>query len=100
VASRARVAFVLWGNDPYQQAQGAWFKTAAESGGAKVTLINGKTDPVTQANPVSDLVAGGHAGIAWQPVDAKAAINPAKQIRAEYRLVKEFKVPNCSKYVK
>jgi ABC-type sugar transport system substrate-binding protein len=77
-----KVAFVLWGNDPYQQAQGAWFKKAAEADGAKVTLINGKTDPVTQAKAVSDLVAGGYAGIAWQPVDAKAAVNPAKQIRA------------------
>jgi ABC-type sugar transport system substrate-binding protein len=77
-----KVAFVLWGNDPYQQAQGAWFKTSAEADGAKVTLINGKTDPVTQAKAVSDLVAGGYAGIAWQPVDAKAAINPARQIRA------------------
>jgi ABC-type sugar transport system substrate-binding protein len=77
-----KVAFVLWGNDPYQQAQGAWFKKSAEVDGAKVTLINGKTDPVTQAKAVSDLVAGGYSGIAWQPVDAKAAINPAKQIRA------------------
>jgi ABC-type sugar transport system substrate-binding protein len=80
--SGKKIAFVLWGNDPYQQAQGAWFKKSAEADGAKVTLINGKTDPVTQAKAVSDLVAGGYSGIAWQPVDAKAAVNPAKQIRA------------------
>ncbi|MBA3413641.1 MAG: hypothetical protein H0U10_00245, partial [Chloroflexia bacterium] len=37
-----RLAFVLWGFDGYQQAQGNWFQDLAEAQGAEVTLIDGR----------------------------------------------------------
>ncbi len=77
-----KVAFVLWGYDGYQQGQGAHFKQAAEADGATVTLIDGKNDPLAQAKAIDDLIAGKIDGIAWQPVDPGAAVEPAKKVMA------------------
>lgn len=73
-----RIAFVLWGFDGYQQAQGNWFKNLAESHGAEVTLIDGKVDPQVQIEAIDDLIAAGVDGIVFQPVEPAAAVNPVR----------------------
>jgi ABC-type sugar transport system substrate-binding protein len=77
-----KVAFVLWGMDGYQLGQGAHFKKAAEADGVSVTIVDGKADPLAQAKAIDDLIAGKIDGIAWQPVDEAAAVEPAKAIMA------------------
>lgn len=77
------VAFVLWGFDGYQQAQGNWFeKMAKEAGATNVRLIDGKVDPAVQQRAIDDLIAAGVDGIAYQPVEPAAAVPAIKAIQA------------------
>jgi ABC-type sugar transport system substrate-binding protein len=78
VLNGKKLAFVLWGFDGYQQAQGNWFKNLAEEQGAEVTLIDGKVDPQVQVKAIDDLIAGGIDGIVFQPVEPAAAVNPVR----------------------
>ena len=77
-----KIAWVLWGNDGYQQGQSQALKKAAEAEGATVTLIDGKNDPLVQAKAIDDLIAAHVDGIVWQAADPAAAVEPAKRIRA------------------
>jgi ABC-type sugar transport system substrate-binding protein len=77
-----KIAWVLWGNDGYQQGQSQALKQAAEADGVTVTLIDGKNDPLVQAKAIDDLIAAGIDGIVWQAADPAAAVEPAKKIRA------------------
>jgi ribose transport system substrate-binding protein len=65
----AKVAFLLWSFDSYQQGQGNWFVKAAKERGADARSIDGKSDPTSQVKTLSDLVAEGLDGIVVQPVD-------------------------------
>jgi ribose transport system substrate-binding protein len=77
-----KIAWVLWGNDGYQQGQSQALKQAAEADGVNVTLIDGKNDPLVQAKAIDDLIAAHVDGIVWQAADPAAATEPAKRIRA------------------
>jgi ribose transport system substrate-binding protein len=77
-----KIAWVLWGNDGYQQGQSQSLKQAAEAEGVNVTLIDGKNDPLVQAKAIDDLIAAHIDGIVWQAADPAAAVEPAKKIRA------------------
>jgi ABC-type sugar transport system substrate-binding protein len=77
-----KIAWVLWGNDGYQQGQSKALKQAAEADGVTVTLIDGKNDPLVQAKAIDDLIAAHIDGIVWQAADPAAAVEPAKKIRA------------------
>ena len=76
------VAFVLWGFDGYQQAQGNWFIQAAEEQGANARAIDGKVDPSAQVTILSDLVAEGVDAIVFQPVEPNAAVNAIQEVQA------------------
>jgi ABC-type sugar transport system substrate-binding protein len=76
------VAWVEWGTDPYAQADVASFKKVAEAAGAKVSVIDGRNDPLVQAKAIDTLIASHVDGIVWQPADPASAIAPAKKIRA------------------
>lgn len=76
------VAFVLWGYDGYQQAQGNWFTKIAEEQGANARAIDGKVDPSAQVSILSDLVAEGVDGIVFQPVEPNAAVNAIQEVQA------------------
>lgn len=69
-----KLAFVLYGADQYQQAQGDSFKRAAEKLGAKVTIVDGKVDGAVQTNAIDNLVAQRPDGVAFQPIDASTAM--------------------------
>ncbi|MDO4682199.1 MAG: sugar ABC transporter substrate-binding protein [Lautropia sp.] len=74
--------FITFGNaSEYQIAQGAWFKKFAEQEGAKVTVIDGASSPVTQVNAMDDLVAKGVDGILIQPFDAVAVAPSIQEAR-------------------
>jgi len=77
-----KVAFVLWGFDGYQQAQGNWFVKVAQERGAEARAIDGKVDPNVQVTLLSDLVAENVDGIVFQPVEPNAAVNAIKEIQA------------------
>jgi ABC-type sugar transport system substrate-binding protein len=68
------LAFVLYGADQYQQAQGRAFQAAAEAQGAKVKIVDGKVDGAVQTNAVDNLVAQQPDGVAFQPIDAATAM--------------------------
>jgi ABC-type sugar transport system substrate-binding protein len=80
--SGKKIAWVLWGNDGYQQGQSQALKKAAEADGVTVTLIDGKNDPLVQAKAIDDLIAAHVDGLVWQAADPAAAVEPAKKIRA------------------
>jgi ABC-type sugar transport system substrate-binding protein len=77
-----KVAFVLWGYDGYQQAQGNWFVNEATARGADARAIDGKVDPTEQVKILSDLVAEGVDGIVFQPVEPNAAVNAVNEVQA------------------
>jgi ABC-type sugar transport system substrate-binding protein len=77
-----KVAWVMWGTDPYALAATGSFKKAAEAAGVQATLIDGKNDPVVQAKAIDTLIAEHVDGIVWQPSDPASAVAPAKKIRA------------------
>ncbi len=76
------VAFVLWGFDGYQQAQGNWFTQLAEEQGASARAIDGKVDANAQVTILSDLVAEGVDAIVFQPVEPNAAVNAIQEVQA------------------
>ncbi|MDQ3410564.1 MAG: sugar ABC transporter substrate-binding protein, partial [Chloroflexota bacterium] len=78
VLNGKRLAFVLWGFDGYQQAQGNWFQDLAEAQGAEVTLIDGRVDPQVQVEAMDDLIASDIDGIVFQPVEPAAAVTPVR----------------------
>ncbi len=78
VLTGKRLAFVLWGFDGYQQAQGNWFQDLAEAQGAEVTLIDGRVDPQVQVEAMDDLIASDIDGIVFQPVEPAAAVTPVR----------------------
>ena len=67
-----KLAFVLWGFDGYQQAQGNWFKNLAEAQGAEVTLIDGINDTPVDADALAALLAGDHAHVNLIPMNPVA----------------------------
>lgn len=74
--------FITFGNaSEYQIAQGAWFKKLAEKEGARVTVIDGASNPVTQVNAMDDLIAKGVDGILIQPFDAVAVAPSIQEAR-------------------
>ena len=77
-----KVAFVLWGYDGYQQAQGNWFVKAATDAGAEARAIDGQVDPNVQVEILSDLVAEQVDGIVFQPVEPNAAVNAINEVQA------------------
>jgi ABC-type sugar transport system substrate-binding protein len=77
-----KLAWVLWGTDPYAQANSGSFKQAAEAAGATVTIIDGKNDPLVQSKAIDTLIASHVDGIVWQPADPASGVQPAKKIRA------------------
>src|SRR6185436_6384714 len=76
-----KVAFVLWGYDGYQQAQGNWFVQAATEAGAEARAIDGKVDANVQVEILSDLVAEKVDGIVFQPVVPEAAVNAINEVQ-------------------
>lgn len=82
VLAGKNVAFVLWGYDGYQQAQGNWFvKTVTDRGGT-ARAIDGKVDVNEQVKILSDLVAEQVDGIVYQPVEPNAAVNAINEVQA------------------
>ncbi|MDO5102275.1 MAG: sugar ABC transporter substrate-binding protein [Lautropia sp.] len=74
--------FITFGNaSEYQIAQGEWFKQFAEKEGAKVSVIDGAFNPVTQVNAMDDLIAKGVDGILIQPFDAVAVAPSIQEAR-------------------
>ena len=76
-----KVAFVLWGYDGYQQAQGNWFVKEATDRGAEARAIDGQVDPNVQVEILSDLVAEQVDGIVFQPVEPNAAVNAINEVQ-------------------
>lgn len=74
--------FITFGNaSEYQIAQGAWFKRFAEAEGARVAVIDGAFNPVTQVNAMDDLIAKGVDAILIQPFDAVTVAPSIKEAR-------------------
>ena len=77
-----KIAFLLWSYDAYQQGQGNWFVKVATDRGAEARAIDGQVDPNMQVKIMSDLVAEGVDGIAFQPVEPAAAVNAISEAQA------------------
>lgn len=67
---------VLYSNNPSQLAYARHVEEYAESMGMSVMTIDGKIDPMVQANGVDDCIASGADGIILQPVGSAAATGP------------------------
>lgn len=74
-----RIGQILYSTDSYQVAHARHVEEYAQSLGMTVQTIDGKIDPVVQANAVSDLLAARVDGILFQPVDPAAAIAPIRE---------------------
>lgn len=77
-----KLAFLLWSYDAYQQGQGNWFVKVATDRGADARAIDGQSDAAVQVKAMSDLVAEGVDGIAFQPVEPAAAANAIAEAQA------------------
>lgn len=76
------IVFITYGNaSEYQIASGEWFKQLAEAEGAKVSVVDGKFDPVTQVKAMDDAVAAGVDAILVSVVDTAAIVNSTQAAR-------------------
>ena len=79
-----RIGISFPGESPYVTYQGRGVEDAAAAAGVEVTIVNARWDPAAQSEQLRDLVARGVDAIAVMPMDAKAIVSVAAEIRATY----------------